>query len=182
MGIGDSITLVSCLAGLMMALPGFLIFLNLVFARTTQRTANRLSKGAITPFFVGLVPVIVIGGPAVGMISLGSVFQLLGTLTILALVMWGFTGLAALARLLGIRLAEMGGHQDQPLVEMIVGAFVLSFALAFPLVGWFLLLPFGLIFGIGASVLSRFSRLSQLRIEATPLPPDEAPVYEEQTA
>jgi hypothetical protein len=35
MGIGDSITLVSCLAGLMIALPALLIFLSLAFQRAT---------------------------------------------------------------------------------------------------------------------------------------------------
>ena len=39
MGIGDSITLVSCLAGFMAALPAFLIFLNVIFSRTVKRNA-----------------------------------------------------------------------------------------------------------------------------------------------
>jgi hypothetical protein len=44
MGIGDSITLISCLAGLMLALPALLIFLSLVFHETTYHTALRLNR------------------------------------------------------------------------------------------------------------------------------------------
>lgn len=168
MGIGDSITLVSCLAGLMAALPAFLVFLNLVFSRTTYRASRRLDKGAILPFFVGLIPAIFLGVPVVGMISMGSVFQLLGVLGLLALLMWAFTGLAAIARLAGGRISSFTDQPDRPLAEIVVGSVVLSFAIAFPLIGWLLILPFGLIVGTGATILSRFTRIDRRRVDAEP--------------
>ena len=158
MGIGDSITLVSCLAGLMIALPALLIFLSLAFQRATYSAALRLDKGAILPFFVGLLPAIFCGGPSVGLLSLGSVFQLFGALFLLALFLWAFTGLAAIARLVGIRLGQFASQRENPFFEITVGAFTLAFALAFPLIGWVLLLPFALITGVGATILARINR------------------------
>ena len=158
MGIGDSLTLVSCLAGLMVALPALLIFNSLMFSQTTYYAALRLNRGAITPFFVGLIPAILLGGLTGIMISLGSIFQLLGVIGLLALLLWAFTGLAAIARLVGMRLGGVVGHDENPFFEITVGAFTLSFALAFPLIGWLLLLPFGLIIGLGATILGRRAR------------------------
>jgi uncharacterized BrkB/YihY/UPF0761 family membrane protein len=142
MGIGDSITLVSCLAGIMAALPAFLIFLNVIFSRTTYRAARRLERGAILPFFAGLVPAIFIGVPVVGLISLGSVSQLLGVLGLLALLLWAFTGLAAVGRLAGERSRAYTDQPERPLVEIVLGSVALSFSIAFPIIGWLLVLPY----------------------------------------
>jgi hypothetical protein len=158
MGIGDSITLISCLAGLMLALPALLIFLSLVFHETTYHTALRLNRGAILPFFTGLLPVIFLGGPTVGLISLGSVFQFFGVIFLLVLLLWAFTGLAAIGRLVGMRMGQVAGQGENVFFEVTVGALTLSFALAFPLIGWLLLLPFALIIGLGATILARFNR------------------------
>lgn len=158
MGIGDSITLVSCLAGFMAALPAFLIFLNLVFSQTTFRAARRLEKGAVLPFFAGLIAAAGLGVPLVVLIAAGSIFQLAGVLGMLALLLWAFTGLAAIARLAGAHLGTFSNAPARPLAELVVGAVVLSLTIAFPLIGWLLILPFGLIIGLGAAVLARFSR------------------------
>lgn len=158
MGIGDSITLVSCLAGFMAALPALLIFQNLLFSRLTVRAARRLERGAVVPFFAGLAVMAVIGVPASGMIQLGSIFQLAGVLVLLVLLLWAFTGLAAIARLLGSRLYATSVQADQPLVEIALGAGIVSLAVAFPLIGWLLILPLGAVAGVGATVLTRFSR------------------------
>ncbi|MBI5959738.1 MAG: hypothetical protein HY866_13435 [Chloroflexi bacterium] len=158
MGIGDSITLVSCLAGFMAALPALLIFLTLLFSRTTARAARRLERGAILPFFVGLGSLLVIGFPASGMIALGSIFQLAGVLIIMVLLLWAFTGLAAVARLVGSRLYSASFQPDQPITEIALGAGIVSLAVAFPLLGWLLVLPFGAVAGVGATLLTRFSR------------------------
>ena len=44
MAIGDAIMFTGCLAGLMVALPALLIFLNLMFTRTTFSAAQRLHE------------------------------------------------------------------------------------------------------------------------------------------
>src|SRR5262245_20253283 len=105
MGIGDSILLISCLGGLMFALPALLIFLNLGFYETSTRAATRLAKGAIVPFFVGLIPIIFIGAPAALLLSIGSFMQACGTIFMMLVSLWAFWGLAVVARLIGMRIA-----------------------------------------------------------------------------
>ncbi|MBI5929635.1 MAG: hypothetical protein HY862_10025 [Chloroflexi bacterium] len=189
MGIGDSILAISCLAGLMLALPALLIFLNLGFYDTSTRAATRLAKGAITPFFVGLVPILFIGLPAGLLISVGSVMQACGTIFMLLVALWAFWGLAVVARLIGMRIAWMNRRDENALVESITGAFALSFAIAFPVIGWFIVLPFGLIIGLGAIVMTmagRFGRIftgnPQPRPVVSPPAASQHPTYEPQPA
>jgi len=171
MGIGDAITLVGCLAGMMLALPAMMIFLSTTFDQTTWNGAHRLDRGFITPLVVGLVAVGVIGVPASALISLGSIFQLTGVLIILGLLTWAFTGLASLARLIGVR-AISSNRNWPPYSQMVLGSFVLTFAIAFPLIGWLIILPVGLLAGLGATILGRFSYRDD---EPTP----NTPVYTE---
>jgi hypothetical protein len=92
------------------------------------------------------------------LVSLGSIFQLIGAVIYLFLLLWMFSGVASFSRLIGARISEFNERETSPLVETIVGAFILSFAMAFPLVGWFLLLPLTLVIGAGAVASSWFNR------------------------
>jgi hypothetical protein len=158
MSIGDSITLIGCLAGLMAALPALLVFLNMIFARTTERAAYRLSYGSKLPFITGLIVFVIVGLPAWILISMGSIFQATGVIILLGLLLWAFAGLGAVARLVGLRMNAMAERESSGFVEVMTGAVVLAFAIAFPLVGWAVILPVGLITGIGALTLSLVGR------------------------
>jgi hypothetical protein len=159
MGIGDSIALVSCLAGLMVALPALLVFLGVIFSRTTLLASLRLRQGVILPFCVGLVPIFGIGVPAALLALLGSIFQLCGSITFLLLFLWGFVGLASVSRMVGIQLSEQTGMPNNVVLETASGATLLSFAIAFPLIGWLMVFPLVLVAGVGATVLSVWYRL-----------------------
>lgn len=159
MGIGDAILLVSCLAGFMAAFPALLIFLNITFVGTSERAAYRLTRGGITPFFVGLAVMLLVGIPASLMIAAGSVPQFLGSLIMLLLLMLGFLGLASVSRLIGYRVIEYNERDESPLIQALAGALVLSFGIAFPLIGWLIVLPFSLVVGTGAVMIGLLGRL-----------------------
>ncbi|NDJ86550.1 MAG: hypothetical protein GYB66_11735 [Chloroflexi bacterium] len=153
MAIGDAIATIGCLAGFMLALPALLIFLNLAFIGLSDRATERLWRGGITPFFVGLIPVLFIGGPAVIGLASGSFLQFCGGIVFLFVLFWGFLGLAVVARLAGQRLTAMYERDESPLVQTVAGSLVLSFSVAFPLLGWLIILPFSLIIGSGALLM-----------------------------
>ena len=155
MGIGDSMTLVACLAGTMVALPALLVFLNLVMGSMTYNAAHRLHKGVITPLIFGVIAIALVAFPASALISLGSLPQLIGTLLYLFLLTWGFTGMAAFARMLGGRLGLLAEAEHSHLTETLIGTAVLSFAVAFPLIGWLVVLPLSFVMGIGATIVGR---------------------------
>lgn len=153
MGIGDAIMVSACLAGTMFALPAMLIFFSLAFPHSSARAANRLAHGGVIPFFVGLIPALAIGVPSAFLLSLGSVFQFCGTILYFALFTWAFAGLGVVAVMLGQRFGEATGLGGQALSQYAVGAFILTFAISFPIIGWFVILPVALICGTGALVL-----------------------------
>ncbi|MCI0710227.1 MAG: hypothetical protein L0154_08695 [Chloroflexi bacterium] len=159
MGIGDSILMVACLAGLMLALPALLIFLNIAFVGVSERAASRLSKGGFTPFLVGLGITALIGIPASVGVAAGSVLQFCGGVAWLFLLLVGFIGMASVSRLIGYRVTELNEREESPLIQALAGAFVLSFGIAFPVIGWVIVLPFCLIIGLGAIVMTTFNRI-----------------------
>ncbi|MEQ8674215.1 MAG: hypothetical protein RLP44_17710 [Aggregatilineales bacterium] len=155
MAIGDAILMTGCLAGFMVALPALLIFLNLMFTRTTFSAAQRLHTGFKMPLVIGIIAMVVIGFPASLLVSAGSIFQLFGTILWLFLLAWLFTGLATVARMLGGRLGMLSNREQSMMTEAVVGTFVLSFAIAFPLIGWFVILPLSMAIGVGATLIAR---------------------------
>jgi len=155
MAIGDAILFVGCLAGFMAAFPALLLFLNLMFTKTTFAAAQRLHDGVRLPLVVGIVAAVAVGFPASVLVSWGSLFQLIGVLLWLFLLTWAFVGLAALARMLGGRLGLLADRSTSVMTESVVGVIVLTFALAFPLIGWLLLMPLGMAVGMGATLISR---------------------------
>ncbi len=159
MAIGDVILTVSCLAGFMAALPALLIFLNVAFVGTSDRAATRLAKGGIVPFFVGVGVTLFTMGPSILMLAAGSFLQFCGGISLLAFFFFGFMGLASVSRLVGYRVTELNEREASPLVQALAGALVLSFGLAFPLLGWLVVFPFSLIIGIGAVVLAMINRI-----------------------
>jgi hypothetical protein len=160
MGIGDIIALVSAITGMILAYPALLILLNVLFSQTTTRVADRLAHGMKWSFGAGLV-IVVIGGLIIStLISAGSVLQLIGVLFYLLLSMWGTVGNAAIARVFGQRISAMSDRQPSALMEVASGGCVLTLSFAFPLVGWFVVMPLISVITIGAMTLNLFSRRS----------------------
>lgn len=155
MAIGDAILFTGCLAGLMAALPALLLFLNLMFSRTTFSAANRLHTGFKMPFVVGIIAMIIIGFPASLLVSSGSFLQLIGAILWLLLLAWLFTGLAVVARMMGGRLGYLSNREPSIMSEAVIGTVVLSFAIAFPFIGWFVILPLSMAVGVGATIIAR---------------------------
>lgn len=167
MGIGDSVTVVACLAGLMLATPALLTVMNLFFNRITTKAAYRLHRGVVVPFFVGLIPIIFIGIPAALLLSIGSVAQFLGSVAFLFLFTMAFSGMASLARMLGARLGELSRQPENPFLETLIGTFMLTFAIAFPLIGWFVLLPISMVIGLGAILMTFFRSMPRVQVAAS---------------
>ncbi len=183
MGIGDTLLLTSCLAGFMLAMPALFIFLNLALLGTSDRATARLNRGGCIPFFAGLAAILACGIPAAVLVSIGSFAQAIGSIVFLTLLFFGFMGLAVVARLVGQRLVAMYEAEGSPLVQTIAGSIILSFSIAFPLLGWFIILPFSLVTGFGAVLLVFVGGIGANFFSKAPKPvtypqQPQAPVYE----
>lgn len=162
MGIGDIIGFVSVGIGMIIAYPALLILLNILFSKSTTRIAYRLEKGMKLSFFVGLFILVVGGFAVVTLLSAGSVLQFIGFVLYLLLSFWGTVGNAALARLFGIRLSELGKKEPSTLYELLSGGFVLTLSFAFPLVGWLVIMPIITCIALGAMTINLFSRAPRI--------------------
>ena len=159
MGIGDIIGLVSFIFGMIIAYPALLIMLNVFFTGTTTKAAYRLHRGMKLPLFVGLVIAVIGGFVVLTLLSAGSVLQFIGVILYLLLSFWGTIGIAGMARVCGERLAELDHRDPAPLFKLLSGGAVLTLSFAFPLVGWFILIPLATVIGLGAATLSLFTRI-----------------------
>lgn len=117
------------------------------------RPGRSLATGLLNLLFAGLLLLVISGWADAS----GDGFLRILSVLLLAALLWiAALGLAAVTRLAGQRLfPERSGFARHAL-----GSLCLGLACAFPLVGWFLLLPYLLLIGFGAWVLSLFSKES----------------------
>jgi hypothetical protein len=116
-----------------------------------SRAAYDQRSGRLT--FVGLaaaVPALLLGG---SLLQGGPhpLLKLVGAILVSAPVALGLAGSAGLCDRIG---AGLPGDADarQPWRRVLRGGIVLSFAFVLPVIGWFVLLPWTLVSGVGASL------------------------------
>lgn len=128
-----------------------------------QRPGRLTLTGLVTA-----VPALLLGA---GLLQQGPhpLLKLLGAVLVSAPIALGLAGSAGLCDRIG---AGLPGDADArlPWRRVLRGGVVLSFAFVLPVIGWFLLLPWTLITGVGASLGSRRRR------EAVPHQPQAEPV------
>ncbi|MEO1286449.1 MAG: hypothetical protein AAFV93_01670 [Chloroflexota bacterium] len=163
MGIGDVMGFVAISLFMIVAYPALLIVLSLFFQKRTQKARIRIEQGLIAPFFVGLVLAIPSYGLALAMISAGSVLQFLGAVLALLIATWGAIGIAGMAQQFGQRMADLSDGEQSTLKMWLSGGFVITLAIAFPLVGWFIIMPLCSVIGLGAATMSLFTRLPEAK-------------------
>jgi hypothetical protein len=137
-----------------------------------SRAAYDQRSGRLT--MVGLaaaIPSLLIGA---GLLQQGPhpVLKLLGAVLVGAPVALGLVGSAGLCDRIG---AGLPGDADArlPWRRVLRGGIVLSFAFVLPVIGWFALLPWTLVSGVGASLGSirrRRTAARQATAAATPVP------------
>jgi len=99
-----------------------------------------------------------------------AALKLVGVALLLGLILLGQLGSAGLARHIGARLGELESAGQYSVV--LRGGTILALTFLLPGVGWFVLLPFTLISGLGAALLSlkgpRAEAITTLESDAQP--------------
>jgi len=103
--------------------------------------------------FVGLVTVVPTLLFGVALLQQGPhpLLKLLGAILVSAPVAFGLAGSAGLCDRIGAGL-PVDSDGRQPWRRVLRGGVVLSFAFVLPVIGWFVLLPWTLVSGVGASM------------------------------
>ncbi len=142
------------------SLVAFFIVLKALFPQRIAKTSAVADAMPGRAFLVGLVNFLFFGALAIILLALNDKFGK-GLLVIPALFFLtpltiGLSfGLGGITQLLGQRLAP----QKTELQRTIWGTLVLGFACLLPIVGWFGLLPYTALLGLGAFIISFFYRL-----------------------
>ena len=138
-------------------------------ALVQSRSAYDTRSGRAT--IVGLlatVPTLLVG---TALLQQGPhpVLKLLGAVLVSAPVALGLAGSAGLCDRIGAGL-PIDGDGRQPWRRVLRGGIVLSFAFVLPVIGWFMLLPWTLVSGVGASLASLGARRRDRRVVPQPIP------------
>lgn len=140
------------------AIAAYCVAMVLFFGRAVTNAEVTVTVAPWRAFGVGLVNLLFFGTIAV--LSLGVAdstgIGVLSLPALVALVLVGMgwsVGLTALARVAGARLLPTANGFQQ----VAAGAALLTVASLLPVVGWFILLPYLLFVGLGASIMSLFS-------------------------
>ena len=154
------------LIGLLVAVPllsatlvGLFIVMNALFTPWIARTCQAAETQAARSFLVGLVNLVFVGALISAVIALadntGLDFVIVLAVLLAAILAIAATfGLAAMVQVVGARLMPGG----QGLRPAIWGTVALTLGCLTPYVGWFGLLPYVVIRGLGAFVLTLFGK------------------------
>jgi hypothetical protein len=154
------------LIGLLVAVPllcatlvGLFIVMNALFTSWIARTCQVAETQAARSFLVGLVNLVFVGALIAAVIALadGTGLDFLIVLAILlaiVLVIATTFGLAAMVQIVGARLVP-GGQGVRPAIW---GTVAVTLGCLTPYVGWFGLLPYVALRGLGAFVLTLFGK------------------------
>ena len=138
-----------------LTLTAFFLVVNALFPNRVARTRAMADGSPGRAFGVGVINWVFLSALAFTFFvlrdNLGiTIFSIPGNLVLAIIAIGLIFGLAGLVQLVGERLAPSQGSA----ARTIWGSLALSLACATPVVGWFALLPYAAIVGLGAFVLS----------------------------
>ncbi len=171
--MADVYAIFGTLLALGIAFPGMLSAWWLLFPRTVEGARLRIHHTPWRAFWMGLAILFVAGIPIFILIALpfGPAKFVGATLAFLILAVASL-GAAGIAAEMGDRLGSKRGDQLSATGAFIRAAVALELAAAFPLVGWFIVIPLTVIVSIGATT---FALLGWIPRPALPLAPDVSP-------
>lgn len=145
------------LLALGIAFPGMLVAFWLLFPQMTTRTKERIDQSAPKSLAVGLGTALALAIPIVILLALPfGLAKFLGVGSLLVSLAFAGLGAAGVAGAMGAVLQSRTGQGMSAAGAFVLGAIALELAAAFPIIGWFLLLPLILLISLGASVQAAF--------------------------
>lgn len=146
---------ISALFGILISLgigfPGLLVALWLLFPATIERAQLRLERTPWQCFWLGGVGTALAVVPIVILLTLPlGPAQFLGWTLIACILAVACIGFAGIAAKMGERLTRVSTNSS-PAAAFVRGALALELAVAFPVFGWFFLLPLAIVTALGAT-------------------------------
>ena len=157
--MSDVYAVFGSLLALGIAFPGMRTAFWLLFPATVERTELRIESAPWKSFRFGIGAAIAIGIPVVVLMNLSlGILQFIGFLMLLLAFGISTTGAAGIAHLIGRRIRDNSNEGLSETKSIVLGAVALELAAAFPIVGWFLVIPVTLFASLGGSLYVLFRR------------------------
>jgi hypothetical protein len=135
------------------SLLGILSMTLVVAPNLTQRCSTALRERNIRSFFLGIPTLLVMGGVTAVSLQVPLLGAVAAVLSGVTLVM----AFAAASEDIGRRLFWACGKEGSRATHLAVGWLVFAFGALFPVIGWFLILPYVTISGVGSLVVGALS-------------------------
>jgi hypothetical protein len=146
--------------------PGMLTAWWLLFPATIERARFRLERTPWQCLWLGLGFAILAGTPIAALLALPSgMTKLMGGSLLTVLLAVAGLGAAGIAAKMSEQWMRRGSEGLSPAGAFVRGAVALELAAAFPIIGWFIVIPLAIIASLGATAFALF-RWMPHRVEA----------------
>jgi hypothetical protein len=153
--MADVFRVLFLILGTMITIVGYWLFFEAVAPRTVERSRQLYDGRVWRLLFVGLliaIPGLIV---SIALLNAGAApVKFIGFTLLFSLILIGLLGSTGMAKHIGTRL-ESTADRAQPWRSVLRGGTILTITFVLPGIGWFMLLPFTLITGVGAVALSR---------------------------
>ena len=177
--MADVFKIVFLVAGALVVFVSYWLAGAALFPDTVERARRQYHERPIriTGLGVGLTAPALLVGVALLQQAVNPLAKLAGAIVLAVPVLLGLLGSAGLATRIGLGLPAQrdDGH---PWHRMMRGSVVLSLTFLLPVIGWFVVLPWTLVSGVGAAVAA----IRGARASARSATPPAAPVASSSTA
>ncbi|MDP9126739.1 MAG: hypothetical protein M3N08_00565 [Pseudomonadota bacterium] len=150
--MADILFYVFVVSGVYVAIMSYWLASEALFPNFVEACRLQYETKPVRSFFQGLVVIIPLFGIGAALVTVmgNPVVQIAGFVIIFLLTLMGLCGSAGLCRQIG-RGLNSPSDALQPWRSVLRGGAVLGFTFLLPLIGWFAVLPFTLISGVGSS-------------------------------
>lgn len=150
----DVMAIVFIVVGLMLAFPAYWLLWQALFPRHFAGARQRAEQNPVLALVIG-APLLVVGlvvtvALLAAPLPLAKIIGAFGMITLFGLAFGGASGLSGLV---GARLPSVR-DEEQRWRPVLRGGMVLELTWLMPFLGWFVLLPLALMFGLGCWVLA----------------------------
>jgi hypothetical protein len=173
--MADTMAVFFVVLGLMLSFVGLWLLTRGLWPARVDAAAERLDRGLVIPFLVGLpIAAVAVVAAAAATALPGKLGGLTTGLIVCAFVTYAHTGVSGLATAIGRRLPS-AVDDASPWRRTLRGGVVLVLAYLAPILGWFAILPISTVVGAGATTLGLFAG----RRRAVAAAPQPVPVFRE---
>ena len=165
--MSDVFAIFGTLLALGIAFPGMLVAWWLLFPKAVEGASNRVARNPWITFGLGLLVSGILSVPVFILFAISLPFtSFLGAVVMFGLLGFAGIGAAGIAAHMANHLRENGNEDISKAGAFVRAAIAFELAAAFPILGWFVVIPVSIIMSMGAAVFGLFGWLPKPKSKA----------------